>query len=834
MTMALSPVTTASTPAPTSDFHAPTTASPAAEPVHEMDTTMEDADDGVDVHTHAHAAPSTPTKTPAGDVLNNNSNANDDDVFAFNAPSFYDLRRPEMEKHYVNNADGYFIQHEAAPSSTWSSTSSPHTIHSPSPTIAPDAALYASPPPAPAPSTPERPARPDLAARTPQTPFGGYREPQREQPDEDVDEMEEVHPEEEDEASLTMDLDALEAPREDDCMSDTTLVLETSMEMPTVPTSLRPPPRSVRSQASSASSSGSGSSRLLRPTQSYLRRIEAEQAARDRHLADQVAAATSREPVSSSSSSSSRSSRLTQPRSPRLRTSRKAHQRHATEIRLSSTSRELQKIKEEKMRVQLETMKIREFHARVRAQRPPANVHQRSTKQLTIPQSPFLAVGHRSSERRLAAAQSNNDEGRRPHPYIQPEQLLSRDFELPVASSHHSHNPHETTVPHSPQLQTAERAARRTVFMEAPETPPPAPDYSKMRVNGVTRALTPQFETDRRAQMAAAYRKPIDVVDKDEEELQRKFHARPINKKIFEAPSKIKSPVKKMPLTTPVTPGGRLGQPTASYEAAAAEAERLRRELEQQQQHEERQAAANAEPRRPVVPETPPLRSIYRHQLYQENLRRRQQEEEAELRKQREFRAQPIRLISTPPKGGNPDGTKRPLTEVVPFALHTDRVHERAQERLERLKREEEERLRAAAQFKARPMPSMDETDDGAVMAHHVAPPRAPARPLTKPHQPLLATDRRAAERAAFEAAERERRARDEAQRKQAEDERRRQEEEEIKRLRREQLVFHARPAPGTSKPFELKPTTRALTQPESPFLATKARSTNVHSSSAA
>ncbi|KAJ0402621.1 hypothetical protein ATCC90586_010860 [Pythium insidiosum] len=797
-----------------------------------MDTTMEDVDDSVDVHTPV--ASSTPSGETHAVGPTSDSNGDDEDVFAFNAPSFYDLRRPEMEKHYVNNADGYFIQHEAAaaaaPSSTWSSTSSPHTIHSPSPT-APDAS-HSSPANA-APSTPERPARPELSARTPQTPFGGYREPQREQPEEDVDEMEEG---EEDEASVTMDLEALEAPREDDCMSDTTLVLETSMDVSALPNSLRPPPRSVRSQGSSASSSGSGSSRLLRPTQSYLRRIEADQAARDRHLAEQVAAATAREPLSSSSSSTatSRSSRLTQPRSPRLRTSRKAHQRHTTEIRLSSTSRELQKIKEERMRVQLETMKIREFHARVRAQRPPANVHQRSTKQLTIPQSPFLAVGHRSSERRFAAQPSTTDDERRPHPYIQPEQLLSRDYELPVAPSHHSHEP---TVPQSPQLQTAERAARRTVFADAPETPPPAPDYSKMRVNGVTRALTPQFETDRRAQMAAAYRKPLDVVDKDEEELQRKFHARPVNKKIFEAPSNVKSPVKKMPLTTPKTPGGRLGQPTASYEAAAAEAERLRRELEHQHQQEERQPGVATEPRRPVVPETPPLRSIYRHQIYQENLRRRQEAEEAELRKQREFRAQPIRLISTPPKGASSDGVKRrPLTEVVPFALHTDRVHERAQERLERLKHEEEERLRAAAQFKARPMPSMDETDEGAVMAHHVAPPRAPARPLTKPQPPLLATDRRAAERAAFEAAERDRRARDEAQRKQAEEERRRQEEEEIKRLRREQLVFHARPAPGTSKPFELKPTTRPLTQPESPFLATKARSASaaVNTSSAA
>lgn len=32
----------------------------------------------------------------------------DDDDFKFNAPSYYDLKNPSLERRYVNNADGYF------------------------------------------------------------------------------------------------------------------------------------------------------------------------------------------------------------------------------------------------------------------------------------------------------------------------------------------------------------------------------------------------------------------------------------------------------------------------------------------------------------------------------------------------------------------------------------------------------------------------------------------------------------------------------------------------------------------------------------------------------
>lgn len=178
-----------------------------------------------------------------------------------------------------------------------------------------------------------------------------------------------------------------------------------------------------------------GSSKLMQPTQSYLRRIHTEHAIREQSYME--GAPLEDKPF-----------RLTQPKGPKLLTSKKAEQAYRDPkdpSRLSYTSRELLKIQEERLRVQMETMKIREFHEKTRAQRPPANVHQRSTKQLTIPVSPYLEVGHRT--RRFHQSESGasddgsagNSDRERPHQVIRPETLLTRDFSLPVTQHHDSH-----------------------------------------------------------------------------------------------------------------------------------------------------------------------------------------------------------------------------------------------------------------------------------------------------------------------------------------------------------------------------------------------------------
>jgi len=155
----------------------------------------------------------------------------------------------------------------------------------------------------------------------------------------------------------------------------------------------------------------------MQPTQSYLRRLQAEQRMREQTFMEDVPA--------------EKPHRVTRPRSPKLHTrTRPANPNDPS--RMSSTSRELLKIQEERLHLQLEKLKIREFHEKTKVQRPPTNVHQRSTKQLTIPQTPRFEVDNRV--RRFHNGSESSESGAaKTRPPIAAEKLLSRDFALPVA-----------------------------------------------------------------------------------------------------------------------------------------------------------------------------------------------------------------------------------------------------------------------------------------------------------------------------------------------------------------------------------------------------------------
>ncbi|DAZ95238.1 TPA: hypothetical protein N0F65_003473 [Lagenidium giganteum] len=561
----------------------------------------------------------------------------------------------------------------------------------------------------------------------------------------------------------------------------------------------------------------------MQPTQAYLLRLQAEQAARERAMMEGQPVPREQRPP-----------RPTRPRSPKLHTSQKAARNLQGDFsRMSSTSRELQLLQEEKMRVEVERLKIWEYHERTKAQRPPTDVHQRSTKQLTIPMSPHLEVGHRD---RCFLHHQEDDDGfdcngdhELPHQHIRPETLVSREFELPTRT--HGHHLERTQVPESPHLQTAARAAVRNPVprVQTPEKESPV-NHAHSKVGGLTKPISPNLATDRRAQFAATHRKPIEVVDSDEEELAKQFHAKPLNRRILQSKPSSKAGVKSRPsLTKPISPRFATHARSASRQTAAekAAAERGRRERERRARLRSRTPRDQGPPpshqnvpHHPVVPHTPQLMGLARHKQYQEEFQKRLQEEEMELRRQREFKAKPIRTAA-PLKF---EGSRRPLTEVIPFQLESERMHERALEKLQQKRLEEEEQLRAAAQFKATPMPAIHDPEFQL---------KPSSRPLTRCAAPMLASDRRAAERAAFDAAERERRAMEQANKQRMEEEERRREEAKIRRLRREKMVFHARPAPQP-KPFELKPTNKALTEPESPFLMTRAQAHRVPSNQAA
>ncbi|KAG6617014.1 targeting protein for isoform 1 [Phytophthora cinnamomi] len=670
----------------------------------------------------------------------------DDEDFRFDAPSYYDLKNPALERRYVNNADGYFSSPAPADRKL-------NKIFSKSFDEEVEVAMEVD-----STSTNDNKTLLDTTMAAPEEEEEEEEEEQQQQ--EDVqDVMNRSNLLDDREESFEEVFRHYASSSQSSATSSYLLhELDTSTHSSHGAGGAHFSPHSSQTSSSSAalreatqdsakpaksrfSAADGGASKLMQPTQSYLRRLQAEKRMREQTLMEDV-------PVEE------KPHRVTRPRSPKLHSKPRSVNKNDPS-RMSSTSRELLKIQEERLHLQLEKLKIREFHEKTKVQRPPSNVHQRSTKQLTIPQTPHFQVDnrvrrfHSGSESSVGSDGSAQDKARPP---IAAEKLLTRDFSLP-APPHARETRHALTTPHSPQLHTATRAAHR---------PPPAPlsreqekpaaSYSRPKFGGLTQPMTPQLETGRRA---ATHRRPIEVVDHDAEELAKKFHARPVNKSILEPKSYPRySPAKsdsKARITQPVAPklstsARSVTRQSASERAASVAAEMERHRKEREQRLKARQAGQMTRPksgpasvRRPVVPETPPLKSIQLHREYQENFRRKIETEEKEREKQCQFRAQPMRVASTP------------------------------------------------------------------------------ARPLTQTESPMLATKNRAAERAAYEAAEKERREREEAFREQRELQEQQLKEEEIKRMRQTDMIFHARSVPE-DKPFQLKRDTRPLTEPISPI----------------
>ncbi|ETM41952.1 hypothetical protein L914_12318 [Phytophthora nicotianae] len=730
----------------------------------------------------------------------------DDEDFHFNAPSYYDLKNPALERCYVNNADGYFSS-PAPPAAMFKR--SPSTI---------DKNDVSTEPPVP-------------VTRTLSKSYEDSDNNNNALEEDNDEEMEEkamldttmAGPEEEDVETVLNRSNLLDDREESfeevfrHYASSSQSSATSSYLLHELDTSTHSSthgghfsPHSSQTSSSSAALKDNTksrardpvvSSKLMQPTQSYLRRLQAEQRMREQSYMEDI-------PVEE------KPHRVTRPRSPKLHT--KTRPTNPNDVsRMSSTSRELLKIQEERLHLQLEKLKIREFHEKTKVQRPPTNVHQRSTKQLTIPQTPHFAVENRI--RRAHSGSEGSDSGHdKASPPIAAEKLLTRDFSLPLPP--HRETRHMVTTPHSPQLQTATRAAQRPppAPVSREQEKPAVPSYTRSKSGGLTQPMTPQLQTSRRA---AAHR-PIEIVDHDAEELAKKFHARPLKRSILEPKSRPRySPAKsdsKARLTQPTSPklptsARSVTRPSASERAASVSAEIDRHRKEREQRLKARQTGQTAQKsipppiRRPVIPETPPLKSIQRHREYQENFRRKLEAEKKEREKQHQFRANPMRVAATPAKF---EGSTKPLTEVKPFELPGERYLEHARERLEQKRREEEERLKSSGTFRAKPMPVFESDSVQTV---------ASTRPLTQTESPMLATKSRAAERAAFEAAEKERREREEAFRQQREQQERQLEEEEIKRLRQKEMIFHARPVPE-NKPFQLKHDTRPLTEPISPL----------------
>uniref|UniRef100_A0A7S2W4Q8 TPX2 C-terminal domain-containing protein n=1 Tax=Mucochytrium quahogii TaxID=96639 RepID=A0A7S2W4Q8_9STRA len=217
--------------------------------------------------------------------------------------------------------------------------------------------------------------------------------------------------------------------------------------------------------------------------------------------------------------------------------------------------------------------------------------------------------------------------------------------------------------------------------------------------------------------------------------------------------------------------------------------------------------------RKPLVQPKPfHLESDKRHEIAQQRLQERLQREAEEAEKSRHFRAQPV--VTKPVRQFVPPD--KPLTNpVTPTTVHRS---QEAKIEFERRLKQEAQLLEHQAEFHARPVPSTTYNKDF-----------SPERPghVSGTLDVHLCTDERAKERAEFDRhMEEKMKAKEEALEveKRIKEE---QEQEEIKEYRKT-LVHKALPIPdysNTGPMYETHPPTPPrLTQPESPFLATRNR----------
>lgn len=510
-------------------------------------------------------------------------------------------------------------------------------------------------------------------------------------------------------------------------------------------------------------------STLMKPTQSYLAKRENKK--------------NSERPKSKGRVTK----QLTIPQSPRIRVLER--RRGESKQHLSSTSRELERIQQEKLQLQRLRQQTEQYRVQT-SHLPPRTKAVRLTKKLTIPSAPVFETDKRAKRIPVEEPIETPPKG-----FVKAEDLMCRDE---ATTSPVKPYRMKLTHAHSPQLATSIRAKLREPVAEE-EIPVKVPP--KRIPGGLTMAQSPMLQTSVRASMMV-HRETEKPVDEDELELNKKFHAKPVNRRIFEH-----DPLKE-----------RKTMPSASRVVAQsprlATKSRIRsnpHKMALELQEEEYQRRIEMAKERSLksrtncgltAAKTPKLKSLQRHKEYQSQFERQKQVKEEQEREQRTFKAQPMR-ISSPPKFSP---RELPLTVPEPFELPGDRRHREAQIRFEKAVRDEAERLKQQTQVKARAMPDLSR-------AFVV---QRSEKPLTEFQPPAFATDRQALKRQEFDEQERQRRLDEENLQKEAKRLQQEREEEELMELRKTQLQFHAQPIRGTTE-YKIKPSEKELTVPQSP-----------------
>jgi hypothetical protein len=222
-----------------------------------------------------------------------------------------------------------------------------------------------------------------------------------------------------------------------------------------------------------------------------------------------------------------------------------------------------------------------------------------------------------------------------------------------------------------------------------------------------------------------------------------------------------------------------------------------------------------ADKKAPVQPQPFALEGDKRHEEAQRKLQEQVHKELAEARRLREFKARPISGTEYVPPSSPPN--LRPLTDPkTPAVLRRSLESKAAFQQQQQDRERAESDLRA---FHARPVP-------GTTFAKDFSP-ELPHR-TTGSLEVSLATDSRAAERAAFEAHVKDRLRQEEQEAERLRLRREADDQAKLKELRRS-LVHKAQPVPDyaalAAQGFpQGRRSPKRLTHPESPFLVTKQR----------
>ncbi|KAI8897961.1 hypothetical protein BC833DRAFT_591723 [Globomyces pollinis-pini] len=329
---------------------------------------------------------------------------------------------------------------------------------------------------------------------------------------------------------------------------------------------------------------------------------------------------------------------------------------------------------------------------------------------------------------------------------------------------------------------------------------PKSKQLNRILQNKLTQPKSPMLNTKLRSRQMQ--RKVLSRDEKEELEMKNmeQFKARKLNHKILETAVGVK-PVKPLPLTIPMSPAIQKVQPKPEPKPIQI-----------------KPVKANPLPdfSNPFVPavehrqlEIPEyqLPGDFIHEKMRRDIERKKELELKQLKKSREFKAQP--MIDTD-KVYIPEHEIQ-ITQPKPFALETDFRGEKYRKtfkaQLKKLLNEEKRR----ADFHAAPVPSLEPFTV-----------KRSDRPLTETEQFVSHLDQRAQDRQQFELEQRERQLLEERERLRLEEIRLAQEKKEIQKLREAQ-THKAQPIKHFV-PVHTKPSEKKLTEPQTPMFVRRYR----------